>query len=304
MEKSVVERIAFRWGELSLAAKLLTGIVAALVLWVLWGLLIIRIVGKYWMGTWSPDGQQLGQIGDLFGGVNALFAAFAFVGVAIAAFYQHKTFKLQADQNVRQAFEPLFFMLLDRHSPPSALVAKFDSIPRATQEQPLEQCMATMRLKIFENDGSQGMKAAPLSGVKEIYGQLYWANDGVLAPYFRKLYHLFKFIALSDLPVHMKVQYANIARAGLNKDELLLLAVNCVAPQGVEFKPIIEGLGLLKHLWGADGVNTPDTVFAKAYIGHTATMSHACRVKYWARNPTEQPVWMMAVGDTDGALRP
>lgn len=292
MRKGYIERIAYKWGGLSLASKLIVGIAAAIALWALWGFILIRVAAKYWMGTWDPNGSELGQIGDLFGGVNALFAAFAFVGVAIAAFYQHKTFKLQTEQNVRQAFEPLFFMLLDRHVPPASLSAKFDSLTVNIQEASLAQCMETMRLKIFEIDSSKEMRAADLSHIKEVYGHLYWANDGVLAPYFRKLYHLFKFIALSDLPVPIKVQYANIARAGLNKDELLLLAINCVTPQGREFKPIIEGLGLLKHLWGVDEVATPDTIFAKAYIGQAATMSYARRTEYWLRNPAEQPEWM------------
>lgn len=292
MRKSLVEKVAFQWGELSLAAKLFTGIAVAVIILGLWGFALIRVAARYWMGTWDPSGTELGQLGDLFGGVNALFAAFAFVGVAIAAFYQHKTFKLQTEQNVRQAFEPLFFMLLDRQTPPTLLTAKFDSLPIATHEAPLAQCMETMRLKIIAMDSSMKMKARPLSDIKETYGHLYWANDGVLAPYFRKLYHLFKFIALSDLPPHTKVQYANIARAGLNKDELLLLAINCTTPQGAEFKPIVEGLGLLKHLWGADGVETPDTIFAKAHIDLTATMSYARRAAYWSQSPAEQPEWM------------
>jgi hypothetical protein len=93
--------------------------------------------------------SELGQAGDMFGGLSALFSALAFVGVAIAAFYQKVAADLQAeqlvdaqtatrqaegeavfarkiaarqleraeDQHARESFEPLFFLLLSNRPP-------------------------------------------------------------------------------------------------------------------------------------------------------------------------------------------
>ena len=81
--------------------------------------------------------QDLGQTGDIFGGVNALFAALAFIGVGVAAYYQRESWRLQhaswqmlvdAEEraerdHVRQSFEPLFFELLKRVRSPNPLAA-------------------------------------------------------------------------------------------------------------------------------------------------------------------------------------
>ena len=130
------------------------------------------------------------------------------------------------------------------------------------------------------------MPSPPLHVVTRMYRDFYNANDGELAPYFRKLYHLFKFIAHSDLRWDDKVRYANIARASLNKDELLLLLLNCVSEKGTEFRPLVEGLGLLKHL-----PTSPERDIAGQCYSPTAFMQSIDRAKFWMYNPSKRPHW-------------
>ena len=292
-----MQRITSWWESSSLGVKLLVGALAAIALWLLWAFAFIRIVLWYWTGSSIPKGAdgtqlaQLGQIGDLFGGINALFAAFAFVGVALAAYYQHKTFKLQAEQHVRQSFEPLFFQLLQAHRAPATLIA-VNARAAPDSMYALPDCMNAMRAAMNEAFlNSQRSDPTPpplLHVVTRLYRAFYSANDGELAPYFRKLYHLFKFIAHSDLRWDDKVRYANIARASLNKDELRLLLLNCASEKGAEFKPLVEGLGLLKHL---PTVTSIEKDIAGQCFSPTAVMQSSDRAKFWMHNPSKRPHW-------------
>lgn len=292
-----MHRITSWWESSSLGVKLFVGALAAIALWLLWAFAFIRLVLWYWTGSSIPTGAdgtqlaQLGQIGDLFGGINALFAAFAFVGVALAAYYQHKAFKLQAEQHVRQSFEPLFFQLLQAHRAPATLIAvNARATPDSTYA--LSACMkvtrAAMDEAIFNSQRGDPTSPPPLHVVTRLYRAFYSANDGELAPYFRKLYHLFKFIAHGDLRWDEKVRYANIARASLNKDELLLLLLNCASEEGAEFKPLVEGLGLLKHL---PAVTSIEKDIAGQCYSLTAFMQSSDRAKFWMHNPSKRPHW-------------
>lgn len=79
--------------------------------------------------------------------------------------------------------------------------------------------------------------------------QIYEAGgEAILGPYFRSLYHLFKLIDRQpDLSNEVKREYANVARAHLNADDLILLAVNGCSEPGAGFRTYIEQFGLLKH---------------------------------------------------------
>lgn len=310
------------WASLSLGGQLLVGALAAVVLWLLWATVLIRLVLRLWTSSWSPTNEtnnvvaQLGQIGDLFGGVNALFAAFAFVGVAIAAFYQHQTFRLQAEQNVRHAFEPLFFKLLDSHRPPDTLVAEAEDSMQPWKPAAFSECMSDMRETLEAHIVHRAKKLSLGASIvtspdlmdrdqkhtwewaRRIYGPFYTTNDGELAPYFRKLYQLFKLISESDLAWPAKVRYANIARASLNKDELLLLALNCATVEGAEFKPLVEGFGLLKHIPRKRSLESIEAILAGHLCGSTATMSSEQREIWWHRFPDERPTWAKAPQST------
>lgn len=96
-----------------------TAFLVPVAVWVWWGLWGVRMVSAQW-GAGQPTLGELGQTGDLFGGINALFAALAFTGVALAAIAQHHTLQItkqqlqaQSAQTSLLSFEPLFFRLLE-----------------------------------------------------------------------------------------------------------------------------------------------------------------------------------------------
>ena len=284
------------WASLSLGKQLLLGAAAAIALWLLWGMALIRAFAWYW-STFFPavDLQQFGQLGDLFGGINALFAAFAFVGVAIAAYYQHRTWELQTSEEARnreahaqQAFEPLFFKLLDRVKRPERLL-----IAAAVERQMkaswggshvsfsaavdiLRQAMATTTEYARAIEKSNATVA---NAVVDLYRATYQTNQAALGPYFRSLYHVFKLISNSTLEPEKQVAYANIARAALDADELFLLSLNCATDEGAKFKPLVEEYGLLKHIArGTERAPIVDDTLAVLLYRPSAFQSHAERL--------------------------
>lgn len=226
----------------------------AIATWVWWGTVGVGWMAKYWGGT--ANLSNLGQTGDLFGGINALFAAFAFAGVAIAAFYQYQTFqllehqhRLEERQRLQQSFEPLFFRLLElnqqrqltrlrnRNDDPNGLSDAVEDL--AAQFDQTEQ-----RAWLGSNNDAVELKRY----IDGIYRPFYERNEQALGPYFRSLYHLFKRIDQSALPEEQLIEYANIARATLGLNELFLLMINCATERGLEFKVLVQRYGILKHL--------------------------------------------------------
>jgi Putative phage abortive infection protein len=91
-----------------------------------------------------------------------------------------------------------------------------------------------------------------LERVRECYEEFYTGkgHQEDLAHYFRTLYHLIKFVKISDVVVEYKDKrrYTSLVRAQLSAYELALLFYNGLSPYGEGFKPWIEEFGLLEHL--------------------------------------------------------
>ena len=86
--------------------------------------------------------------------------------------------------------------------------------------------------------------------MKKAYNSWWESHQEDLAHYFRTLYHLIKFVVLSDVVVAYKDKrrYTSLVRAQLSAYELALLFYNGVNQYGEDFKPWIEEFGLLEHL--------------------------------------------------------
>jgi hypothetical protein len=304
-----MKAIAAWWARLSLGGQLAWGVVAAAMLWLLWATIGIRLVILLWTGRWLPwridetAFQQLGQVGDLFGGVNALFAAFAFVGVAIAAYYQHRTFKLQhdqqrmlVDQHALQIVEPLFFKLLDGARTPGTLRVRRGSPTDISEEDPFSQAVAKFRKSLSRTwDLTQSQHPSePVrwDEVDLVYRALFDDNENDLAPYFRRLYHIFKLVAHSQLSLPDKFRYAHIARDDMNRDQLLLLAVHGQTDEGKGLRQYIEGFGLLRHLFRREDAE-PQNVEQRIAALYTpsAIRDQKGRMAYWEEHPDEYPEW-------------
>lgn len=220
----------------------------------------------------------LGQTGDLFGGINALFAALAFVGVAVAAVMQARSLQLAHEQQRQQSFEPLFFHLLSLHQSVSVTKFKMRSriVPNAKAvvaadgtEQMVEfaRTMAVLRrflgLKTFGLKNKIDRSELMTIECRKYYEFFYSHNQDELGPHFRTLFQVFKLIDASAFDVEAKIKYANIARSTLGRDQLFLLAVNCLSSHGEEFKPYVEQYGLLKHVARDPAKETIDELVAK-----------------------------------------
>jgi hypothetical protein len=281
---------AFDWKALAINVSIGTGLIV-LVGSILcgWATFLVKFLAVRWKNELSPRTvntitlEELGQVGDLFGGANALFAALAFIGVAIAAYYQRQTFEQQKRDSVQAAealqlsndantaqlvlshqeqFENLFFRVLaeaQRQLDGLKLITvdEEDSDNMSEQQETafvyyqIEQMLSKLfvdyiadqpRAAVKENTDSVRLK------VEEFYAAVYSRNRYVLAPLFRTLYQLFDIISRSKLNYEQQCNYSKIMRASLNENLVRLLMLNGLSKPGLNFKPLIEKYGLLKHI--------------------------------------------------------
>jgi hypothetical protein len=224
-------------------------------IWALWGLFGVEWFARLRHGSSGPiSAEELGQTGDLFGGISALFAALAFMGVAIGAYYQNKTWRISERQHVQQSFEPLFFQLMALHReiardlelekphawlPPLRLDHGY-SLGEATGH--LREQLGHVWMSILSDQTTGRIYAT------EGFERLYQINEQLLGTYFRSLYHIFALIDRSRLTEPEKMQYASIARAVLGVDSLFFLLINCLSTRGNGLRQLVNRYGLLKHV--------------------------------------------------------
>ncbi|MBS0455383.1 MAG: hypothetical protein JSS14_29135 [Proteobacteria bacterium] len=239
--------------------------------------------------------EVLGQAGDMFGGLNTLFAGLAFAFVALAAFLQRKTLDSQ-DQQLKAAhaqqklaeFEPLFFQLLGVFRD---LAADARLAYRGASDVPLSEPSVRTWLEDI------GMTAVDGSGMTpgetrslladEFARDMYQPNEHVLGPMLRTLYHVFRLIADSGLPEKQQIRYANIARGLLSADLLLLLMLNCLSRPGAGFKPYVEYFGLLKHIRIGSDHNLDERL--AEFFAPSARMDYKGRLEAWQGTPPQLP---------------
>jgi hypothetical protein len=78
---------------------------------------------------------------------------------------------------------------------------------------------------------------------------MYDWHESELGPYFRTLYHIFKFLhSAAHLTPQQKIDYANIARAQLSDIELCVIFYDGLTDLATKFKPLVERYGILKHV--------------------------------------------------------
>lgn len=259
--------------------------------WIGWGVWGGRwLAAQFGHATGSTTAlEAAGQFGDMFGGLNALFTAFAFVAVWWTGRTQQRELSLQLDElrlqrralemqrnelelqrveladtrNVvsRQTFESMFFQMLrlvrDLHSeitydPPSGM-------GHAVTGTEAMRVFASRCNKIARSAAGVVDPAGLVGPVRDQIGeayvsQIYEHAEPYLGPYFRALYHVFRLIDdLDDPNESLKKRYANIARAQLSAPDIEVLAANGCSEPGEGFWPYIETYALLKHYPGTEG---------------------------------------------------
>jgi len=300
---------------------------ATFLVWLYWGGNLVWWTAVYWRNRLADDGPpdptltiaELGQTGDLFGGVNALFASFAFVGVAFAAYYQRKTFlhQLQDSRDNAEAlyasnltnaallhnakqelFNGMFFrMVTEVHT----LIERIESTDFSIHG-PNSSRFITLNIKIKEIEVevqtiNEHITYVPLEEneahndglklIQELHDEYYLRNTKTFGPFFRNLYHTFKLIKDSDMTYSEQCKYSKIARASVNDKILLLVMLNGLTKQGRNLKDLIERYGLLKHLGPLENP-TPAVKIAQRYYKKTAFLGYGGRVSSYAnehKNP-------------------
>lgn len=211
--------------------------------------------------------ERLGQFGDMFGALNALFTALAFVAVWWTGRMQREELILQRNELKlqraeladtrstisRQTFESMFFQTL-------ALARELqDSLYIRVQiGEPYRGQEAMRRFARIAEEFPSMLPNPVLTGtdnnaLKENLGKLFSARiyseqEDTLGPYFRTLYQIFKLIdGQAGLSEEARRQYAGLARAQLNSNELMVLALNGCTLNGEGFRAYIEKYALLKH---------------------------------------------------------
>lgn len=286
----------------------MAAILAALGAWWCWWWFGAAYVARHWRSDSDPALAELGLAGDMFGGFSALFSALAFVGVVIAAYLQRETIKLQriemqraeaeaqearlranedavraAAAQARQAFEPLFFQLVKLLRDQSDQIQlRVDVEATSTMLFPAAlEVVRTRAEEIWKWAVDEKLQEEGLAQLSDSYGALYSRNESRLGPYLRTLYHTLKLIDRSELPNDEKVDYANILRGLLSRDELLLVMLNCLSGWGVGLKQHIEKYGMLKHITRVDDRPPLDEDLARLKFAPTATMAYEDRRRHW-----------------------
>jgi hypothetical protein len=247
------------------------GVVAALAgvafaFWILWAVYGVRLVYSAMVpGTASAPGiGELGQVGDLFGGVNALFAAIAVVGVFWAAYLQRRALietrrALMEERaaSARQQFEATFFQL----------ISLFRSL------------VAELQIEVARGSPLAGFSAVSLdTAVKEILGdrdaladffdarpndpvdavawhsqiahdKVFKENETQVGPLFRTLTSVFEHVdTLSEHHPADATRYARIVLDQLSKSLLTLYAFYAVIEAPTRSARLIQRFHLLAPL--------------------------------------------------------
>lgn len=241
----------------------------------------------------SDDLAALGQIGDLFGGVNALFAALALAGVLWAGILQRRAlldaraaYELERRSVVRQQFETTFFHLVtllrevgqDTQAVPSRRVTSnpmLQDIPVDFRQvaDVLFSAVRTARSSISHQQLIQEL-------IEHYDSEVQATCASALGRYFRALHQT---LALIDsqpadcLDEKDKVRYANIVRGQIPDSLVLLLAANGLRSSAAKTRQLIIRYGLLKYL--ADTHEQKLGPALRVAYGQEAFEGHAARQK-------------------------
>lgn len=239
-------------------------------LWKLLGGVAVAYAIYTFLVFWFVPDKEHGTFGDAYGGLNALFSAFAFAGLIYTALLQRRELSLQREeleqtrtelkgqrealekQNtvfLAQGFESTFFHLLQLHH---QIVGAIEMPARQVQLEKngryaFETFLADLRGRYAKDVRKDPRSPEGLNELDDLYLQSYSKFERSFGHYFRNLYHIFKFI--DQHPEVDRYHYASLARAQLSTDELACLFYNCLSQLGTEkFKPLAERYALFKNL--------------------------------------------------------
>jgi hypothetical protein len=171
------------------------------------------------------------------------------LGLAVNLYLQAVELEKTRDALTRQSFEGTFFELLKHFSDVAENVTASNAGDNVLRGRAafarifrwLQQRYA--RKIVLRNQPSEAQLT------EASYFDTYAEYEPELGPYFRTLYHVFKFVdSAQSLSATERIEYANIARARLSLSEALLIFYNGTWGEGRGFRKLINDYGILKHL--------------------------------------------------------
>lgn len=213
--------------------------------------------------------ELLGQLGDTFGALNALFSALAFIAVLFTLKQQRddlnrqqeQIFRTERDQHV-QRFEQTFYELLRllrearndvefRYSKEylqDGAPTERNSGERVEGTESFKRASTEMRHWIgraHQADGEVSADTVARLYLKHVHSRY----ESTFAPYYRLLYTLL--LRIKEDPVltqPQKYRYGNLLRSQLTSHEVALCCYNGLAAISGSFKDLIVEFRLAKYL--------------------------------------------------------
>jgi hypothetical protein len=203
----------------------------------------------------SLRSDEWGSFGAYVGGIAGTIIALAtLIALAVTLALQAREMEKARHAVARQIFDSTFFQLLHRFNDVlDSVSVKQLRMDDGEYEIVEGRTAISLIYKQMSNRYPVNRDADVRGAIVDMHRDAYATYENMLGPYFRTLYHVFKFIDGQDsLDDQEKLDYANIARAQLSRFEIALLFYNCLTPFGDKFKPLIEKYGILKHVNKAD----------------------------------------------------
>jgi len=223
----------------------------ALGLFLFWPQLVVHWSSA--MAVGSERQSSLGQFGDMFGALTALFSTLTFLALLVTLLMERETNREQHALITKQAFESTYFHLLRvfQDSRPAELL--LSARPGENQRHLTTHVAIQLAAGIASASHrliDMGEQERQMTLWEWHYKEIYEVNQDTLGPFFRALYHWLKFVreSGSSFGPREERRYANMARAQLSNAEAVLLAVNCLAYSGSGLTEFVYRYSLLKHL--------------------------------------------------------
>ncbi|MFT5067271.1 MAG: hypothetical protein ACJAWC_000180 [Yoonia sp.] len=229
-------------------------LLSVVILWLLWALFTY---------TAYEGPETSGPAGDKFGGITALFSGLAFAGLIFTLFVQKKELQYQREELTHLVSET---RETKQHLEAQAnhLKSQSDFVGKQTFENSFFQMMAslnqfisgmTINIASKSHQGTDALEVmyrginysyATTHSIEKSYEYEFNNRKNDLAPYYRQMYNILKFIDLSG--VQNKKFYANLLRAQLASCELSLLVCNGASAHGkTKMAPLMKKYEILKH---------------------------------------------------------
>jgi hypothetical protein len=242
---------------------------AASGLWVIWAL--NPLFAKRMLIPW--DGAKVGQWGDAFGGLNALFSALAFVAVLFTlkqqrddlARQQEQIFAAERNQH-RQRFEDNFFQLLAvirenrqdvRFGNSEVYLAANLKAKKGSQQGHFAFRRAYREMRFWVRTAGAVGTALDCEQFAALYaGQVHVRYESTLGAYFRLVYETLDRVErdpiLSDKE---KDEFGNLVRGQMTSFEAIIAGCNALNDFAKDFKRLVIRFRLLKYARTGDVYN-------------------------------------------------